>query len=135
MSRDGGCQCGSVRYRVNEEGLLAACHCTECQQQSGSAFGLSLIVSREAFELTQGELACFTRDADFGGVVDCFFCPRCGNRIYHLPSSMPANLNLKAGTLDDAPTLEPALHVFVRTKQPWLVIPDGVPTYETIRPR
>jgi len=40
----GGCQCGAVRYAVAAEPLrLYVCHCRECQKQSGSAFGMSLI--------------------------------------------------------------------------------------------
>lgn len=44
----GGCQCGSVRYVLTSEPLrVAACHCTECQRQSGSAFGMSMSVKKE----------------------------------------------------------------------------------------
>ena len=43
--KTGGCQCGSIRYRIKQEAnMLYACHCRDCQKQSGSAFGLSLIV-------------------------------------------------------------------------------------------
>ena len=55
--RDGGCQCGAVRYRIHGEPLgLAVCHCTECQRQSGSAFGMSLAVAEPSFELLSGVL-------------------------------------------------------------------------------
>ena len=40
---DGGCQCGAVRYRLDGKlYTVAVCHCTMCQRQSGSAFGMSL---------------------------------------------------------------------------------------------
>ena len=35
----GGCQCGSVSYVATAEPMrVSACHCKECQRQSGSAF-------------------------------------------------------------------------------------------------
>src|SRR5437899_11866971 len=44
----GGCQCGSVRYVLTTEPIrLAACHCKECQRQSGSAFGMSMPVTKQ----------------------------------------------------------------------------------------
>jgi hypothetical protein len=50
--KDGGCQCGKVRYRLDGEPLaLTMCHCTECQRQSGSAFGMSLGVASDSFRL------------------------------------------------------------------------------------
>jgi hypothetical protein len=45
----GGCQCGSVRYVVTTEPIrLSACHCKECQRQSGSAFGMSMPVKKDS---------------------------------------------------------------------------------------
>ena len=55
----GGCQCGNIRYTLNDEPLrLYACHCTVCQQRSGSAFGMSMVVDREIVEI-KGELKSF----------------------------------------------------------------------------
>ena len=53
----GGCQYGAIRYVVTcEPRQIAACHCTDCQRQSGSAFGMTMVVAEEAFSLTSGEL-------------------------------------------------------------------------------
>ena len=63
----GGCQCGNVRYTLKGEPLrLYACHCTACQQQSGSAFGMSMIMDKKSVEI-KGELKSFVRTADSGG--------------------------------------------------------------------
>ena len=51
----GGCLCGAVRYRFAGSPLaFYVCHCTDCQKQTGSAFGLSMIVKRDDVELLQG---------------------------------------------------------------------------------
>ncbi len=132
---EGGCQCGKVRYRLeNERTVVAACHCTECQRQTGSAFGMSLIVPRESFSLS-GETKTFTRPADSGATVACAFCPECGTRIFHQPSSLPDTVNVKPGTLDDPSWVEPALHLFVASKQPWTPIPEGVPRFDGAPPK
>jgi hypothetical protein len=62
--------------------------------------------------------------------VRCSFCPDCGTRIYHEPFKMAASVNVKPGTLDDTSWLEPALHVWARNKQPWVVIPEGVRCFD-----
>lgn len=89
--REGGCQCGRVRYRVSGDPLaLVACHCKECQRQSGSAFGMSLMVRASGFTV-QGELKMFERAANSGRTLRCFFCPECGTRIYHEPAYAAAS--------------------------------------------
>jgi len=124
--REGGCQCGAVRYFI--EGapvVLAVCHCRECQRQSGSAFGMSLIVKKESLAVS-GEVKCYRRIADSGNPIDCYFCPTCGVRIYHDPQKLPDTYNVKAGTLDDTSWLEPAVQVWTKRKQPWVTLPDDL---------
>jgi len=123
-ARDGGCQCGTVRYRLDGETLgLAVCHCTECQRQSGSAFGMSLAVPRDSFRLLSGELQTFTVTCDSGRTKSCAFCPSCGTRIHH--RVIEGLLSIKPGTLDDTSWLSPAAHYWTKSKQPWFPIPDG----------
>ena len=79
----GGCQCGSVRYVVTAEPIrLLACHCRECQRQSGSAFGMSMPVKEGQPDSEQ-----FRRIADSDNEVTGVFCPACGVRVYHVPKS------------------------------------------------
>ena len=54
----GGCQCGSVRYSVSKAPLvLYACHCTNCQKQTGSAFVLAMAIHEDSLSFTAGEPA------------------------------------------------------------------------------
>ena len=130
MSDDGsvgGCQCGRVRYRIDGGPTrLVVCHCLMCQKQSGSAFGMSLMISRRAFRLTAGDLKTFDVTCDSGRIKTCAFCPECGSRIYNQTAG---RMSLKAGTLDDTSKLEPVAHYWTKRKQPWVTIPDGVETY------
>jgi hypothetical protein len=119
----GGCQCGAVRYAIAAEPLrLYACHCRECQKQSGSAFGMSLIVSRAALALTQGATRVWSRRADSGRTIDCIFCAACGSRLWHEREGIDA-VSVKAGSLDAAVDFSRAIHIWTSRRLPGLVIP------------
>ena len=52
--------------------------------------------------------------------MECWFCPDCGTRLYHVPGGATyPNRNIKPGTLDDTSWLAPVAHFFVRSAQPW----------------
>jgi hypothetical protein len=128
----GGCQCGQVRYVLNGEvHRLNVCHCRDCQRQSGSAFGMSLVIAPETFVLTAGELRTFELEADSGRTKTCAFCPRCGVRIFNRTRVL---YSVKAGTLDDTRWLVPDAHYWTERKQAWTVLPDDVPCYPTHEP-
>lgn len=127
----GSCQCRAVRYRCTAvPRAIYACHCTECQRQSGSAFGTSMLVAREAFAFTQGAARSWVRTSDSGRKVNCLFCPDCGTRLVHLPQHSPGLAIVRAGTLDDTKLIRLAGHIWTASRQAWLEIPAGSIAYE-----
>jgi hypothetical protein len=104
---------------------LYLCHCTECQKQASSAFGMSLWVRRADLEIVSGEPKIWTRPGASGGTVSCAFCPACGSRLYHDASNDPEIVSVKAGSLDDTSWLRPAGHIWTRSRQPWVDISDA----------
>ena len=117
---EGGCTCGAVRYRLSGEPILIGiCHCTECQRQSGSAFGMSMRVRRTDITLIQGEFKHWERVADNGARIKLCFCGQCGTRIWHEPAGEDF-LNLKPGTLDNTTQLAPRYQVYAKRKHGWL---------------
>jgi hypothetical protein len=49
----GGCICGSVRYAITAASLsVYACHCTDCQRITSSAFSIGVVVPASAFRST-----------------------------------------------------------------------------------
>jgi hypothetical protein len=116
----GGCQCGAVRYEIDAEPLtVIACHCTECQKQSASAFGMTVPVLRAALRIVKGEPKHWSRIAESGNELGAMFCPTCGVRLYHEPANK-ALLNVKAGTLDDRSWAQPVGHIWADMAQPWV---------------
>ena len=127
----GGCQCGRVRYQIRAQPLtLYACHCTECQRQSGSAFGLSLAVPRAALVVVDGTPVMWRRVLAGGRVIWCLFCGECGVRLFHNPERNPQASIVKPGTLDDTGWLKPVGHIWTRSAQPWVQIPQSAVNYE-----
>ena len=123
--KTGGCQCGAVRYELTGEPLAPIiCHCTECQKQTSSAFGMTLPVAKRDFRLVSGSLNQWRRMADSGRELACFFCPECGSRVYHSSSLGPDYWHLKPGTLDDTSWLAPVAQVWTDSAQPWLELAD-----------
>lgn len=95
--RTGGCQCGKVGYESAVEPLaLYVCHCRECQKQSASGFGMSLVVPRAGLRLTRGAPKYWTRATDSGRRLKCAFCPNCGSRLWHEPEGAADTITIKA---------------------------------------
>lgn len=127
----GGCQCGAVRYEVvGAPKQQVACHCTSCQRQSGSAFGMTLVVSEEDFRLLSGELKTWSSKSEAGRDKLGAFCPHCGTRIYHKTGWRKGMVSVKPGTLDDTRWLKPEIHLWTSSKQPWVIIPKAVEAYD-----
>lgn len=123
---EGHCQCGAVTYRVTGvSATLFACHCTECQRQSGSAFGMALWIKEPALEISSGRLKEWVRDMPSGRKMACQFCPDCGTRLFHTVVGQTQILSIKPGTLRDTRDLKPAGHIWVDSKQEWFEIEEG----------
>lgn len=129
-SFSGGCQCGAVRYTIAAKSLVGyACHCRECQKQSASAFGVSVPVLEGAFDIV-GELQSWGRPTDSGSYSDCYFCPRCGTRLYHSGKNRPGLITVKGGSLDDPAAVNFVAHIWTRRKVRWIDLPDNLPQWD-----
>jgi len=111
--RTGGCQCGAVRYEVSGEPFaLYVCHCRECQKQSASAFGISLIVRRSNFCLTGGAVTFWSRGTDSGRTLKCAFFPDCGSRLWHETEGESETISIKGGSSYKPVDLGSAIHIW-----------------------
>ena len=129
---NGSCQCGHITYSIVDKPIrLNVCHCTDCQKQSGSAFGMSLVIKPEALVIRSGALKEFQTKADSGRVKTCGFCPECGVRIYNRTSAL---CSVKAGTLEDTHSLQPDAQYWTKSKQAWSIVNSDIPYYLTITP-
>jgi hypothetical protein len=126
----GGCQCGAIRFEITKQPMtLYCCHCTVCQQQSSSAFGMSMLVERDGFRVLKGAPASFEIETRGKTAKTGLFCQACGTRIAHDTKGNPA-ISLKAGTLDHRAKLRPVGHIWVRNAQDWVSFRDDDLIYE-----
>jgi hypothetical protein len=122
----GGCQCGAVRYELSGAPVeLYVCHCRECQKQSASAFGISVIARREDFRILQGGVKSWSRPTDSGRRIRCMFCPQCGSRVWHEDEEGKSpTVSIKGGSFDRPIDLTPAVHIWTKRKLVGIVIPE-----------
>jgi hypothetical protein len=128
----GGCLCGAIRYEVTAAPLgVYACHCTDCQKQSASAFALAVPVSRAGFRVTLGAPVAWTRKSPSGVTVLSWFCATCACRIYGEREGRPSTVNVRAGSLDDTSWISDVAHLWTRSAQPWVHFDADSLTHET----
>ncbi len=73
-----------------------------------------------------GKPAVWERQHESGRVIDCVICATCGTRLFHEPRVNAKVTIVKAGNLDDTSWLVPVGHIWTRSAQPWVAIPqDG----------
>ncbi len=128
----GGCVCGAVRYmwRPTVKFKSYACHCTDCQKRSGASFTLQQLALEADFTV-EGELAegGFTQPS--GARARLFACPKCHSRIYGANDTRPGLIIIRAGTFDHNSQIVPDIHLWTKSKQPWIVIPVDAASLET----
>jgi hypothetical protein len=127
----GRCLCEAIHFRVTQEPLtIYACHCTDCQKRSGSAFGLSMWVNRSSIQVTKGEVTLHESVNAEGKPRRAKICGQCGVRMWSEPPKYPDYAVMRPGILDDRSWVRPIAHIWTRSAQPWFVFPEGVPKYE-----
>jgi hypothetical protein len=130
MAREGGCSCGAVRYRLATQPLFVhCCHCLNCQRQTGSAFVVNVLLEADRLEIAKGEPQPVEVPRDDGSPQEIFRCPDCQVALYSLYGD-PVVAFIRAGTLDEPASVSPDVHIFTRSKLPWVVLPEGVPSFE-----
>lgn len=122
---DGGCICGRLRYRISDRPLAVfMCHCTNCQQRTGSAFALSMLTFRKDFEVMSG--ATLSRDlpGGSGALHRQHICPECFTRTHTEMLAYPDIINVRPGTLDDPSIAKPVAQAWTKLAHPWAIAPD-----------
>src|SRR5207342_3675981 len=124
---EGGCACGAVRYRLASEPLFVhCCHCLNCQRQTGSAFVINLLIETDRVELLGADPQPVDVPRDDGSTQRVFRCPTCQVAVFS-QYGHPGVRFVRGGTLDDPSGVTPDVHIFTRSKLPWITLPDSVP--------
>jgi hypothetical protein len=129
---EGGCACRHVRYRMQTRPLFVhCCHCRWCQRESGAAFALNALIEADRVTTLAAPPVCIDTPSASGIGQRVFRCPRCWVALWsHYGAAGPLIDFVRVGTLDQPDRLPPDIHIFTLSKQPWVVLPAGVPAVE-----
>jgi hypothetical protein len=127
MKIDGGCHCGAITYEAEVDPDHASiCHCSDCQQLSGTAFRTSIRAAHDQFKIISGEPKVYVKIGDSGGRRAQAFCANCGSAIYATAAEGNAPYNIRLGTVRQRNELVPKVQLWCRSAQPWLATLDTI---------
>ena len=130
VTREGGCACGAVRYRLASEPMFVhCCHCLNCQRQTGSAFVINLLIESDRLELRAAAPQPVDVPRDDGSAQTIFRCPTCQVAVFSY-YGRPEVSFVRGGTLDDPACVVPDVHIYTRSKVGWIALPEGVPAFD-----
>ena len=130
-SREGGCACGTVRFRLTDDPIVVhCCHCRSCQRESGSAFALNAVIEAESVEVLGGTPERIDTPSDSGKGQAVFRCPVCKVALWSHYAGVGAKADfIRVGALDDPDAFPPNVHIFTASKQPWFALPTDAEAF------
>jgi len=116
----GQCFCGAVKYKLNAAPMFVhCCHCTDCQRQTGSAFVINALIEAKHVDAT-GTSEIVTLPTDSGRPHDVTRCPTCKTALWSDYGRRKTVYFVRVGTLDKPGAVPPDVHIFTRSKLPWV---------------
>ena len=131
---EGGCACGACRYELHGTPMIVhACHCTDCQRVTGAPFAVNAWIEADNVVLKSGELkSVMLKGGESGKPCKLWHCSSCGTSLWSRYHAAPGNCRwVRVGTLDDPGSLVPDVHIWTRSKMPFVTLPADVPAFET----
>lgn len=123
---DGGCMCGTVRYRVNGKHTYAGiCHCDDCRRATGGAYVPWFGVKPENFEVTKGKIT--EHESSPGNQRG--FCSRCGSSLTFRGEDLN-DIAITIASLDDPNSITPESNVFLRERLHWVKFNEDMRNYD-----
>jgi hypothetical protein len=128
---EGGCLCGSVRYRLTSEPHDAGwCHCRICQLNSGSpAMAFATVPAGDFVLLLGAELVGSVASSETG---ERRFCMRCGTPLL-MQDKDGATVDFSLATLDTPGRVQPGFHIFYDSRIGWAEVGDDLPRHPRSR--
>lgn len=125
---DGGCTCGTVRYRMTSLPMFVhCCHCRWCQRQTGTAFALNALIEADRVVVIQGAPEIVKVASPSGRGQKIARCPQCRIAVWSNYGGVDAVRFVRVGTLDEPDRLQPDIHIYTSTKLPWVTLPPDTP--------
>ncbi len=91
---------------------------------------LNALIEPDRVILLSGAPEAVAVPTDSGRPHQIYRCPRCGVAVWSVYGGVQKLLFVRVGTLDDPTALTPNVHIYVRSKLPWVVLPEGIPAFD-----
>lgn len=128
--RSGQCFCGAVRFRMHGAPMFVhCCHCRDCQRQTGSAFAINGLIEAARIECIGGEPKPIRMATESGHPHDIYRCESCQSALWSDYGGRTWLRFVRLATLDDPGAFSPDVHIYVRSKLPWVVLPKDAAAF------
>jgi hypothetical protein len=108
--------------------FVHCCHCRWCQRESGASFALNALIESDRLTLLNGAPEIVDTPSESGLGQRIARCPHCRLALWsHYPGAGPVVAFVRVGTLDLPDVVPPDIHIFTASKQPWVLLPPGMP--------
>ena len=131
----GGCACRNIRYEYPGEQILSVnCHCSNCQRASGTGYAAIIVVWKDQFEITNGEVSYYIREPEDGDYLRRGFCAACGSPVSMLRQTRPKLAYILAGSLDSPERYQPSMNIFTDEAHSWDAMDGSLETFVGMPP-
>ena len=110
--------------------FVHCCHCRDCQRQTGSAFVLNALIEADRVEILADEPEPVTMPTESGLPHVIYRCQKCRIAVWSTYGGRTKIRFVRVGTLEDPAALPPDVHIYTRSRLPWVTLPPGVPAFE-----
>jgi hypothetical protein len=125
-SYEGGCLCGSLRFRVTAAPLdCGYCHCRMCQRNSGAPVVAWATFPLASFSWITGEPGRYASSAH----AERDFCAKCGSYLVFTSTKSPTEVSVNTASFDDPGVFPPRKHIFAESRIPWFHTADELPIH------
>lgn len=123
----GGCLCRRVRYRIAAEPIVTrVCWCRDCQYFGAGSGTVNTAFLKSAL-VAEGELSDYVSQADSGNIMHRRFCGHCGTPVFSEAEARSHLVFVRAGTLDEPSTVQPAMTIWTDSAPTWASIDEDLP--------
>lgn len=132
MKVTGGCHCGKITYEaeINLDNVVI-CHCTDCQNLSGSAFRIVAMSKTGAFKFLTGEPKVYVKIGDSGNKREQTFCSDCGSPFYSTSvGGGPKKYGIRLGSVDQRIQITPKNQKWIGSSQSWTQDINSLPSID-----
>ena len=121
MQIDGQCHCGRLTYQAEiDPERVSVCHCTDCQQLTGSPYRVTVICSREQIRMTGQAPKIYAKKGDNGQTRFQHFCGACGSPLFTSGEGGPDDWGIRWGSIRQRHRLKPVRQIWCRSAVPWI---------------